>query len=122
MKYSLILCIVATILFSCNKQDNMDMEDLLIGEWEQLAVNDGIATFLKVRKLDDEDYGIAFENEVDMYEWTNDCCSPDTVDGYLKVPATYTLIDSILKFSTWNMELKILDITKDDLTLEYLPL
>lgn len=95
------------------------MENLLLGEWEQVDVIDGIGTFSKVRKLD-ENYGMAFENEVDMYEWTKSCCDSTATDELMKVEATYTLTDSILKISTWQSELKILDVGKDELTLEYL--
>jgi len=119
MKYSLVLCFVATIFFSCQKQDNQNMENLLIGEWEQLGINDGIGTFSKVKKLG-ETYVMAFENETDMYEWANNCCDSTTTDDFVKVPATYTLVDSILTISTWQREIKILDVSKKELTLEYL--
>jgi len=99
----------------------MDVEDLLIGKWEQLIINDGIGTFSKVKKLEDKKYAIVFKNATDMYEWAGNCCDSLPTEGFAKVPATYTIVDSILKFSTWNSEVKILDITKDDLTIDYQP-
>ncbi len=70
----------------------------IIGLWEWRSSNDKEHTFSLVEQFRDE-YGVAFENDTDMYEWFTGRCFTQGVH-YVEYEANYTLNESVLEFKS----------------------
>jgi len=103
------------MLASCEKQNViLNVEDALIGKWSSVIYEDGLQIFKRVKSFD-ESYGLAFESNTDMFEWTSGWCGTPPLH-FFKLENTYTLIDSILEYeASWY---KVVKCDEDELVLE----
>lgn len=117
MKYTFYVAVII-MLASCEKQNViLNVEDAIIGKWSSVSFEDNLQKFERVKSFG-EVYGFEFENNVDMIEWTSGWCGTPPII-FSKLPTTYTLKDSILKFDTWwEAKYKIAKCEGDELLLE----
>lgn len=122
MKYTFFIAFVI-LLSACEKQiisedEPKSIENTLIGKWEWSSFEDDFQTFKRVTEFD-ESYGLAFETDIDMFEWSSGWCGTPPLH-FFKTPSTYTLKDSILEYANWqNVKYKVVACSEKELILKY---
>jgi len=81
---------------SSNEHTVNQSKENIIGMWELKNSNDREHSFRLVEQFNDQ-YGLAFENETDMYEWNYGRCATQGVH-YVPYANNYTLNESIIAF------------------------
>lgn len=120
-KNILLITFIAILSFSCENNEIIDKDNLLLGNWVQPVYDGDITTYKRANTLPNKNSGIAFMQNGGFIERTSGWCGTPPL-SYFNVEGSFSLDESLINITTQSYPSfygwRILELTEKKLVVK----